>query len=138
MAAAATDLDTHASLVEAMKAQKEWTKALVFDGDGNFVAGTVKPLDGEISAFLRLYDDRDTTMGSGIVLLNEQYDVHRFHPPLIYGRKGDPAKEEGEGIALCKVDKKVPLYCMITYVFPTLSARAVPQLQAFCTQHLAN
>ncbi|OQR98547.1 hypothetical protein THRCLA_06694 [Thraustotheca clavata] len=93
---------------------------------------TVKPLEGEISAFLRLYDDRDTTMGSGIVLLNEQYDVHRFHPPLIYGRRGDPAKEEGEGIALCKADKK---YCMITYVFPTLSARAVPQLQAFCAQY---
>ncbi|EQC27615.1 hypothetical protein SDRG_14665 [Saprolegnia diclina VS20] len=136
MAAVPPETDV-VGLVDAMKAQKEWTKAIVFDHEGNFIAGTVKPLDGEISAYLRLYDDRDTTMGTGIVFLNEQYDVHRFHPPLIYGRKGDPAKEEGEGIALCKVEKKVPVYCMITYVFPTLSARVVPQLQAFCAQHLA-
>jgi len=88
---------------------------------------------------LKLYENRDDTIGSGIVLLSEQYDIHRFHPPLIYGRKGDPAKGEGEGIAICRVEKKSNskqyLYCLITYTFPTLSARAVPQLQEFCLNH---
>ena len=56
-----------------------------------------------VRALLTLFDNRETTIASGIVLMNEQYDVHRFHPPLIYGRRGDAAKGEGEGIAACKV-----------------------------------
>ncbi|CAK4621849.1 unnamed protein product [Aphanomyces euteiches] len=127
----------NATVLAAMKAQKEWAKAVAFTQEGKIIAATVKPLDGEIAAFLKLYDNRDDTMGSGIVLLNEQYDVHRFHPPLIYGRKGDPSKGEGEGIAICKVEKAVPIYCLITYTLPTLSSRAVPQLQEFCNQHFA-
>lgn len=59
----------------------------------------------------------------------------RFHPPLIYGRRGDPVQEDGEGVAVCRVAHKTsgrPLFCLITYVYPTLSARAVPQLKDFC------
>lgn len=52
---------------------------------------------------MKLFDDREKTIANGIILFNEQYDVHRFHPPLIYGRKGDSAKGQGEGIAICKV-----------------------------------
>ena len=51
----------------------------------------------------------------------------------MYGRRGDPSVEEGEGIAMCKVAQgSRTLYCLITYVYPTLSARAVPQLKEFC------
>ena len=35
----------------------------------------------------------------GFWLLGEHYDVHRFHPPLVYGRKGDA--DVGEGICCC-------------------------------------
>jgi len=35
----------------------------------------------------------------GFWLLGEHYDVHRFHPPLVYGRKGDA--DVGEGISCC-------------------------------------
>lgn len=34
----------------------------------------------------------------GFTLLGEHYDVHRFHPPLVYGRRGNA--ENGEGISL--------------------------------------
>jgi len=34
------------------------------------------------------------------------FDVHRFHPPLIYGRRGGP--DDGEGIALCRFKPKNP------------------------------
>jgi hypothetical protein len=47
-------------------------------------------------------------------------------------------QEDGEGIAVCTVSHKAtgkPLYCLITYVYPTLSARAVPQLKEFCETH---
>lgn len=47
-------------------------------------------------------------------------------------------QEDGEGVAVCTVKHKAtgkPLYCLITYVYPTLSARAVPQLKEFCETH---
>ncbi|KAE9027865.1 hypothetical protein PR003_g12639 [Phytophthora rubi] len=129
---------TLASLQEVIKAQREWAKHIVFDGDGNILLSNTKPLDGEVAGFLKLFDKREDTMASGIVLLNEQYDVHRFHPPLVYGRRGDPSQEEGEGIAVCKVAQgNRTLFCLITYVYPTLSARAVPQLKEFCETKLA-
>ncbi|KAG7394627.1 hypothetical protein PHYBOEH_004959 [Phytophthora boehmeriae] len=132
---------TLASLQEAIKTQKEWAKHIVFDGSGAVLASNVKPQDGEINAMLKLFDKREDTMASGIVLLGEQYDVHRFHPPLVYGRRGDPSQEDGEGIAVCKVTQSSSsrtLFCLITYVYPTLSARAVPQLKDFCDSQLAN
>lgn len=58
-----------------------------------------------------------------------------FHPPLLYGRRGDPLAEDTEGIAVCRVERKSTktwLYCLITYTYPTLSARAVPDLKIFC------
>ncbi|ETI38764.1 hypothetical protein F442_15403 [Phytophthora nicotianae P10297] len=127
-----------ASLQEAARAQKEWAKYVTFDEDGRVLFSNVKPLDGEVAGFLKLFNKREDTMASGIVLLGEQYDVHRFHPPLVYGRRGDPSLEEGEGIAVCKVQQgSRSLYCLITYVYPTLSARAVPQLKEFCETLLA-
>ncbi|EEY68493.1 uncharacterized protein PITG_04959 [Phytophthora infestans T30-4] len=124
---------TLSTLQEAAKAQKEWAKYVAFDEDGGILFSNVKPLDGEVAGFLKLFNKREDTMASGIVLLGEQYDVHRFHPPLVYGRRGDPSVEEGEGIAVCKVQQgSRTLYCLITYVYPTLSARAVPQLKEFC------
>jgi len=50
---------------------------------------------------LKAYESRDNTIGAGFTLLKEHYDVHRFHPPLIYGRRGDA--DVGEGISLCRV-----------------------------------
>ncbi len=50
--------------------------------------------------YVNAYADRDCTVGEGFFVNNEHFDVHRFHPPLIYGRRGGP--DEGEGIALCK------------------------------------
>ena len=70
---------------------------------------------------------RDDTVGAGFVLGGEHFDVHRFHPPLVYGRRGGP--EEGEGIAYCQsVRDGRPFHAVITYLLPILSARAVPQL----------
>lgn len=40
---------TLASLQEAIKAQREWAKHIVFDGDGNILISNTKPLDGEVT-----------------------------------------------------------------------------------------
>lgn len=57
--------------------------------------------------YVNAYADRDCTVGEGFFINNEHYDVHRFHPPLIYGRRGGP--DEGEGIALCKFKPRTPV-----------------------------
>ena len=68
--------------------------------------------------------------------------MHRFHPPLIYGRRGGP--DDGEGIALCRFKPKNPTagetyqYLLITYLLPILSAKAVPQMVKFCETHIGN
>ena len=80
-------------------------------------------------------DDRDTTVGEGFFINNEHFDVHRFHPPLVYGRRGGP--DDGEGIALCKFVPKQPTgsethqFLLITYLLPILSSKAVPQMVKF-------
>ena len=66
--------------------------------------------------------------------------MHRFHPPLIYGRRGNA--DEGEGIALCRFKPKNPQgsetyqYLLITYLLPILSAKAVPQMVKFTETNL--
>ncbi|CCI47385.1 unnamed protein product [Albugo candida] len=122
------------TLSEELKQQKEWKNAIVFLEDGTVLASTFTPRKEEITAWTKLFLRREDTIASGIILSNEQYDVHRYHPPLIYGRRGDALNEQTEGIAICKLERptKQPIYCLITYSHPTLSARAVPQLRDFC------
>eukprot|EP00455_Lapot_gusevi_P048673 TRINITY_DN676_c0_g1_i2.p1 TRINITY_DN676_c0_g1~~TRINITY_DN676_c0_g1_i2.p1 ORF type:complete len:106 (+),score=40.29 TRINITY_DN676_c0_g1_i2:33-320(+) len=91
---------------------------------------------GELKEFLTAYDNRDTTVGNGFVFGGEHFDVHRFHDNLIYGRRGDA--EQGEGIALCRTvtQSNQTVYALITYVYPTLSAKAVSDLVTFCKNHV--
>ncbi len=46
--------------------------------------------------------DRDTTIGKGFRFCGNHFDVHRFHPPLVYGRRGGPegGPEEAEEFVL--------------------------------------
>lgn len=91
---------------------------------------------------MNAYADRDTTVGEGFFINNEHFDVHRFHPPLVYGRRGGP--DDGEGIALCRVKANKPTngetyqFLLITYTLPILSAKAVPQMVKFCETNLGN
>ena len=84
----------------------------------------------EIKFYVNAYEDRDTTVGEGFFINNVHFDVHRFHPPLIYGRRGGP--DDGEGVAICRYKPTAPVegetyqYLLITYLLPILSAKAVP------------
>ena len=51
--------------------------------------------------YLGAYESRDKTIGEGFLLNDVHFEVHRFHPPLIYGRIANEAKDVG--IALTKV-----------------------------------
>jgi hypothetical protein len=63
----------------------------------------------------------------GFVLLGEHYDVHRYHPPLVYGRRGNAETGEGISCAVGKSKKGEKTYLLIAYILPIISARAVPQ-----------
>ena len=81
--------------------------------------------------YVNAYEDRDTTVGEGFFVNNVHFDVHRFHPPLIYGRRGGP--DDGEGIGLIRYKPNNPTeagetyqYMLVTYLLPILSAKALP------------
>ncbi|KRX01051.1 Profilin [Pseudocohnilembus persalinus] len=117
------------ALTEALQKEEEWAKAIIFDEDLNIIAQkNCQASQDELKAYLTAYDSRDSTIGAGFVLLNNHYDVHRFHPPLIYGRRGDA--DNGEGISLAvgtPTNQTKKVYLIITYELPIVSARAVPQ-----------
>ena len=124
-------------VLEELGKQQEWAKSVVFTHNCEVIASRgFEPNPDELSKYLTAYDSRDATIGPGFVLDGEHYDVHRFHPPLIYGRRGGP--DEGAGIALCKAMTTAgnPIFSLITYELPYLSARAVPQLIEFARQNL--
>ena len=115
---------------------QEWAKAIIFDNEGRVIASKGLAVDQkELQPYLHALESRDLTIGAGFILNKQHFDVHRFHPPLVYGRRGGP--DEGEGIALCQALRDgVPVYGLITYELPILSARAVPQLIDFCRKHI--
>jgi hypothetical protein len=79
-------------------------------------------------------NDRDTTIGKGFKCFGHHFDVHRFHPPLVYGRRGGPegGPEEAEGICLARINRDGTTYWMIiTYVYPIVSARAISIIPDF-------
>ena len=60
----------------------------------------------ELKFLVGAYADRDATVAEGITVNGDHFDAHRFHPPLIYGRRGTP--ENGEGVALCRYKPNNP------------------------------
>ena len=75
----------------------EWAKAIIFDDQARIIASKgFNPDPEELRPYTHALDSRDATIGSGFILDRNHFDVHRFHPPLVYGRRGGP--EEGEGI----------------------------------------
>lgn len=82
-------------------------------------------------------DDRDVTVGKGFVLNGNHFDVHRFHVPLVYGRRGgaEGGPDECEGICLARIKKNNGdiYYMIITYVYPIISSRAISIIPEFLT-----
>ena len=97
---------SNASELQAkLQGEKDWHRSAIFTSTGEIITTnkcTLKP--EEVKFYTVAYDDRDTTVGEGFFVDGDHFDVHRFHPPLIYGRRGGP--DDGEGVALCRVEPK--------------------------------
>lgn len=96
--------------------------------------GKNEVLESELTGLQSSFRDRDETIGSGIVIAAQHYDVHRFHDKedLIYGRRGVP----GEGAGFCLLRRKQKktqkyFYFFITHLPPTISAKTIPILILF-------
>ena len=130
-----------ADIVEKLKLEKDWNMSCVISDKEKVIADNGCSLQPEeIKFYVNAYENRDTTVGEGFFVNNLHFDVHRFPPPLIYGRRGGP--DDGEGIALARYKPKAPedgetyQYLLITYLLPILSAKAVPQMVKFCETHM--
>eukprot|EP00698_Gefionella_okellyi_P003670 TRINITY_DN13435_c0_g1_i1.p1 TRINITY_DN13435_c0_g1~~TRINITY_DN13435_c0_g1_i1.p1 ORF type:complete len:160 (+),score=29.92 TRINITY_DN13435_c0_g1_i1:41-481(+) len=127
-----------ATLQAAAQANKEWSRTLVFDASGNVIVSSFSADPAEVQVLLHAFDNRDATIGDGLTVEGLVFDVHRHYEFDIYGRRGDSG--EGEGIGLHKIMNQhtgKPMYMLITYGYPMLSARAIPMLQEFCKKYLA-
>lgn len=94
----------------------------------------------ELSAIIGAFDDRNEAIKRGLWIDGRRYEVHRHHPPLIYGRTmGLHPPEESEGFVVYKVELGVtgkPCFGAITYQMPNISAKMAPLLQSFCNVYL--
>ena len=79
-------------------------------------------------------ESRDLTIGKGFNFNGKHFDVHRYHVPLVYGRRGGPdgGPEESEGICCARIKNNEKIYYLIiTYVLPIVSARAISIIPDF-------
>ncbi|EFN56055.1 hypothetical protein CHLNCDRAFT_145521 [Chlorella variabilis] len=126
---------------EAKRHLQDCSRVAVFDGKGAVLYANCKVLPGEPQQLAASFEGRDAAMSRGLRLEGRRYEVHRYHPPLVYGRSMvDCEPEQSTGIAVCRVDRSRlgarPCYIAVTYEQPQTSARIVPRLVAFAQQHL--
>lgn len=111
---------------------------LVFDAARTVLYSNIPELDeGELPAIASVFADRSKAMLKGIILQGQRYEVHRYHPPCVYGRTEAETEQDSIGVALCKTcaaGGEMTVFALITYEMPALSARMVPQLQLFCKE----
>ncbi|KAK9832634.1 hypothetical protein WJX81_005739 [Elliptochloris bilobata] len=130
------------STVAAGAQQKlsDCSRVLVFDSSGHVLHSTFVVRRDELPALASCVGDRDTAVRNGLVVEGQHFEVHRHHPPLVYGRGSlGLAPEFSEGAAVCAVDRGpagLPVYAIVTYRMPHVSARVVPLLQEFCREYL--
>ncbi|WIA18377.1 hypothetical protein OEZ85_009839 [Tetradesmus obliquus] len=118
---------------------RDCAKYVLFDKSGAVLAANYQPQPAELQSLSKVLDDRDSAIKNGMTIDGQRYEVHRFHPPLAYGRTMGCAPEASVGAALCMVQQGLsgqPCFGVITYNMPNLSARMVPILQQLCEQHL--
>ncbi|KAK9815504.1 hypothetical protein WJX72_004767 [[Myrmecia] bisecta] len=115
------------------------SRVLVFEEPGRVLYSTFEPSSSELQPIAALTDDREAAIRSGITVAGKHYEVHRHHPPLVYGRSAVPEPETSEGVAVCKTEQSVtgiPMHSVITYEMPNISARMVPLLVEFAKEAL--
>ena len=118
-----------ADLAQVRTQNPDWSNCLFFNGDGKILYQTVEEKPEAIQTLISLFNDYDTTIKAGLTFNQVHYHVHRFYDGLIYGR-ADPNTKRTDGFCLYRTERegKTPLYVLITYELPNVSARMIPLL----------
>mmetsp|Transcript_14248 Transcript_14248/g.19808 ORF Transcript_14248/g.19808 Transcript_14248/m.19808 type:complete len:134 (-) Transcript_14248:237-638(-) len=125
-------------LKKAAEIYKDWTKLAIFDDKGAVIHSSEEIDVAELKEFLGSFDDRDKTVGKGLTLDKEHYDVHRCYDNLVYGRKGKPGNCQGICVYKFQNEKaKKNMFAVVTWGGYATSARIVPELQEYCKKYVA-
>eukprot|EP00697_Spironema_sp_BW2_P005012 gnl/Spiro4/16763_TR9026_c0_g1_i1.p1 gnl/Spiro4/16763_TR9026_c0_g1~~gnl/Spiro4/16763_TR9026_c0_g1_i1.p1 ORF type:complete len:177 (-),score=17.70 gnl/Spiro4/16763_TR9026_c0_g1_i1:162-662(-) len=128
--------DWHALLAS----KQDWARALLFDHEGNVMGqkwAGILPSRQEIHNLMTLLDNRDHTIGHGIMVSGQHFECHRWYPHMCYGRRGDA--NHGEGVCVIRSTVRASnrhVWLLLTYVFPMISARAIPQAVELLAAHV--
>jgi len=151
-------------LQEQLDTHTDWTRAAIYDSQGKIFASTFDVDKEEIAALLDIWKSEEDAMRSGVVLAGKQFDVHRFYDTLIYGRTTKGGSLKGEGFCIHRTmrdenkksdaedeggtsekseksekedkQKRNIIYTIITFGFPTLSSKAIPQVVTLSENYL--
>jgi len=127
------------SLEQKLSSIKDFTKAVIYSDDGTIIVSTSDAKPKDITNLLTIFNDYDAAFENGVDLDGEHYDLHRFYDKYIYGRKGEGGLNS-LGFAIARALRKNGRYIflLITYAFPTISAKAVSTLAKFVNEQLSN
>jgi len=138
------DLSSHLfamkdSMERKLSSLKDFTKAVIYSDDGTVLVSTFEVKQKEILDLLPIFNDYDTAFENGVDIDSDHYDVHRFNDKYVSGRKGEGGLT-GTGFVLIRTLRKNGRYIfsLITFAFPTISAKAVTTLAKFADENLAN
>lgn len=128
------------TLAERTKEQFiDCSRVLIFDESLSTLYSSFEVPQSELSPLTKIFGDRDHAIRSGLTIDGNRYEVHRHHPPLVYGRSMTEEPELSEGAAICRLEEGptgCPAYAVITYKMPHVSARMVQLLRDFCITDL--
>ncbi|GAX75241.1 hypothetical protein CEUSTIGMA_g2686.t1 [Chlamydomonas eustigma] len=99
---------------------KDASKIAFWDDDGRIYYSNFQTNAEELRGLARVLGDRESAIKQGMVAGGVRYEVHRHHPPAVYGRTMDGALESSEGAAVYKVEPGLcgrPCYGFISYKF---------------------
>eukprot|EP01088_Endostelium_zonatum_P005407 TRINITY_DN17029_c0_g1_i1.p1 TRINITY_DN17029_c0_g1~~TRINITY_DN17029_c0_g1_i1.p1 ORF type:complete len:158 (-),score=46.84 TRINITY_DN17029_c0_g1_i1:65-538(-) len=133
-----------ASKLEAdLKAHPHLKHFAIYDKAGKIVfSSSAFVSEAEIREFLEVFSHtEEVAYRDGVAFNGKQFDIHRFNPNenLIYGRttKGDTEASEGFVIHRTNAEGKEPVYyTLASWGYPTLSARAVPEVMNLDKKHV--
>uniref|UniRef100_A0A7S3G9A2 Profilin n=1 Tax=Palpitomonas bilix TaxID=652834 RepID=A0A7S3G9A2_9EUKA len=117
--------------------KQPWKEVLVFTEEGKTLFTNIDVNPNEVAVFLKAFDSYENTFGAGIVFNGNHHETHRFYDNLIYGRRGDATEGNGVALAKAKNNEGKIIFAAITYVYPTVSAKAVARLRDFAEGYLS-
>lgn len=128
---------------EAKQHLQECSRVVVFNQEGVVSYANCAVQAGELQQLAAAFGEREAAIQRGLKLEGRRYEVHRHHPPLVWGRSmADCSPEQSTGIAVCRVDKSrlgggAPAYLAVTFEQPHTSAFILPRVTQFAKSQLA-